>query len=271
MSVRLNIGAGATRIKGFTPIDHSLGSEAFPLKYEDGSVDEIRAVHVLEHFGFDVIGHVLDDWSRVLKPGGLLRISVPDMEKIAGMLQSGSDTKWPLYLMGGQTGPNDFHKSAFTRETLSADMIAAGIGKIESWESGNVDCASHPVSLNLQGTKGAEPSVTREVQLKVSALMSVPRVGWCDAYSSIFDSLRVHRIPLQQFNGVYWGQCMQRGLEDAIENGVDWVITIDFDSMFTHKDVATLLQTMAENPQIDAISALQVRRGGERNYCFQSF
>jgi hypothetical protein len=261
MSVRLNIGSGATRIKGFTPVDHILGTEAFPLKYEDDSVDEIRAVHVLEHFGHDVVNHVLDDWVRVLKPGGRIRIAVPDMNKIADMIRDGVDEAWQQYAMGGQSSDDDFHKSAFTRDTLSSAMLTAGIGNIESWQSGNVDCASHPVSLNLQGIKGGPETVTREVQLKVSALMSVPRVGWTDAYSSIFDSLRVHQIPLQQFNGVYWGQCMQRGLEDAIEHDVDWVLTIDFDSMFTHKDVATLLQTMAKNTDIDAICALQCRRG----------
>ena len=262
MSVRLNIGAGETRMPGFTPVDTILGGEAFPLRYEDDSVDEIRAVHVLEHFGVSTIGHVLDDWVRVLKPGGLMRVAVPDMAKIVEMVADPDSMEWQPYLMGGQTGPDDFHKSAFTRKSLTDLLLSAGLGKIESWVSeGRIDCASLPVSLNLQGIKGAEPTVTKEMRLKVTAVMSVPRVGWCDAYSAIYDALRIHSIPLQQFSGAFWGQCMQRCLEGAIEDGVDWAITVDYDSLFTHKHIATLLQTMAEHPEMDALSALQCRRG----------
>jgi hypothetical protein len=183
------------------------------------------------------------------------------MAKIADMMKSGSDDRWSLYLMGGQTDDEDYHKSVFTKNTLEALMGSVGIEQVQPWTSENTDCASLPVSLNLEGVKGTSAGKTKELKLKVSALMSVPRVGWCDAYSCIFDALRIQGIPLQQFSGAFWGQCMQRGLEDAMEHDVDWVITIDYDSMFTHHHLATLMQTMAQNPGIDAISALQLRRG----------
>ena len=46
-ALRLNIGAGSVAIDGYTPVDRSVGKEAFPLDYEDDSVDEIRASHIL--------------------------------------------------------------------------------------------------------------------------------------------------------------------------------------------------------------------------------
>jgi len=70
--IKLNIGAGSTVIEGFTPIDRKLGSEAYPLPFPDGSVSEIRASHILEHFTFGEAQKAMAEWSRVLKPGGTL-------------------------------------------------------------------------------------------------------------------------------------------------------------------------------------------------------
>jgi glycosyltransferase involved in cell wall biosynthesis/predicted SAM-dependent methyltransferase len=56
------------------------------LPYKDGSVDLIFASHVLEHLGTDPLA----DWFRVLRPGGRIRIIVPDMEKLNKMYTDGS-------------------------------------------------------------------------------------------------------------------------------------------------------------------------------------
>ena len=45
--VKLNLGAGDTQIEGFTPIDAKLGHDVRKLEYDDNSVDEIRASHIL--------------------------------------------------------------------------------------------------------------------------------------------------------------------------------------------------------------------------------
>ena len=64
--LRLNLGAGRVRIDGWTPIDRQFGSEAYPLKdYADGSVDEIRASHLLEHFPFAEVPRVLAELSLI--------------------------------------------------------------------------------------------------------------------------------------------------------------------------------------------------------------
>lgn len=261
MTIRLNIGAGETEIEGYTPIDRKQGLEAYPLAYEDNSVDAIRASHILEHFGHGDVPKVLNEWVRVLKPGGRIRIAVPDMRKIGIMAVDDSDPRWLLYLMGGQTDANDFHKTVFTREKLEEAMVRAGIEQIESWTSNNTDCAALPVSLNLQGRKSPMGVPKAEALLKVSAIMSVPRVGWSDAYAGIVDALRPSRIPIQQFNGVFWGQCMQRAFEEAVEAGVDWLLTIDYDSMILPKHVAMLMDVLGRRPEVDAIAAMQARRG----------
>ena len=54
---------------------------------------------------------------------------------------------------------------------------------------------------------------------------------------------------------------MQRGLEECVERGVDWVLTIDYDSVFTASHLNTLLGEFGNNPEIDALAATQSRRG----------
>ena len=152
-SVKLNIGAGPTRMPGWTPIDRKLGTEAYPLTdYADDSVDEIRASHVLEHFGFAEVPAVLNDWVRVLRPGCRIRISVPEMTRILRVAQQGDDL-WAKYLMGGQTDENDYHKSVFTEAALRDAMEIAGLHDINEWHSDNTDTAGHKVSYNLEGYK----------------------------------------------------------------------------------------------------------------------
>ena len=89
MPIRLNLGAGAVPIQGFTPIDRRTGAEVYPLAYLVGSVDEIRASHVLEHFPQLKIAAVLLDWVAALKPGGKLTIAVPDFDKALELRKAG--------------------------------------------------------------------------------------------------------------------------------------------------------------------------------------
>ena len=88
--IKLNLGAGDTQIKGFIPIDRKFGQEVYPLEYEDNSVDEIRASHVLEHFAGGAVDEVLRHWVAKLKPGGSLKVAVPNFEWIAENYLAGS-------------------------------------------------------------------------------------------------------------------------------------------------------------------------------------
>jgi len=150
--LKLNIGAGATRLPGWTAIDRSLGIEAYPLDYKDDSVFEIRASHILEHFAFNEIAEVLTDWIRVLRPGGRIRIAVPELTRILKLAQEG-DNLWARYLMGGQTDDNDYHKSVFTEAVLREQMEKAGFEAIQEWHSDNTDTSGHACSYNLEGYK----------------------------------------------------------------------------------------------------------------------
>lgn len=255
--VRLNIGAGDTVIAGFTAIDRKFGTEAYPLDYPDNSVVEIRCSHMLEHLSFEEAQEAFREWNRVLKPGGRLRISVPDVRKVVSRIDH--DENWRFHLMGGQTNGDDFHKSVYDDELLRAHFDAFGFQGVQPWHSPNTDSAALACSLNLEGFKAAP----REVRQKIKGIMSLPRVGWNDAWHSIASALRPLSIPVETFNGVFWGQCMQRAFEQALAEEIDWILCIDYDSMITAEHVAALLRIASDNPHIDALAPLQARRGHE--------
>jgi predicted SAM-dependent methyltransferase len=52
--------------------------------FPDNAITEIYASHVVEHFDcVDVLFSTLREWLRVLKPGGKIFISVPNMDVLA--------------------------------------------------------------------------------------------------------------------------------------------------------------------------------------------
>lgn len=159
--LKLNLGSGDCPIEGYVNIDRKTGQEAYPLAYEDNSVDEIRASHILEHFGLYEVGDVLKNWADKLKPGGLLKIAVPDIDKILEQYKNG-DVRTAGYICGGQVDTNDYHKCIFNRKALTNQLEKAGLYDIRHWDSEITDCASLPVSLNLQAFKAnGSPELTK--------------------------------------------------------------------------------------------------------------
>lgn len=258
MSLKLNIGAGDTVIEGFTAIDRKLGTEAFPLAYPDGSVDEIRASHILEHFSFVDAQTALKEWVRVLKPGGRMRLAVPDLDAA----QKVDPDMWPFIVMGGQTSEDDFHKSAWNENRLRSHMEHFGLTGVKRWESPNTDTAAHPCSLNLEGYK-RNPAEQKSSTVKVAAYLTLPRYESVAARNMIEMALKPHGIDLTTTQGVFWGQCMQRMFNKAVEQNVDWILSIDSDSLFTSKQVQEMFSIFVSNPDIDAMAALQCRRGAK--------
>jgi predicted SAM-dependent methyltransferase len=52
-----------------------------PLPFSDNSFSAVYASHLLEHFYLNEAQNLLKECHRVLKPGGILRIMVPDLEE----------------------------------------------------------------------------------------------------------------------------------------------------------------------------------------------
>lgn len=154
--IKLNLGSGDCPIEGYENIDHKTGQEVYPLAFDDNSVDEIRASHILEHFGQAEVQKVLEHWVSKLKSGGVIKIGVPDFKKLTELYLKGEKLPFVGIVMGGQTNVDDFHKCIFDASSLRSMMEKAGIEDISEWKSDIQDCASLPFSLNLQGKKPIE-------------------------------------------------------------------------------------------------------------------
>ena len=93
--IRLNIGCDRTQISGFIGVDFNpdvhpdVVADAKELPYEDNTVDEIYASHVLEHLTWDDGMKALKEWYRVLKPGGMLTVATPDILATYFLYKSG--------------------------------------------------------------------------------------------------------------------------------------------------------------------------------------
>ena len=93
---KLHLGCGAKRIPGwfhvdaldFPHVDHRGPVEDLGF-IADGTVELIYASHVLEHFGRRTYMDVLREWRRVLRPGGVLRLAVPDFAAAARLYLAG--------------------------------------------------------------------------------------------------------------------------------------------------------------------------------------
>lgn len=258
--LRLNLGGGDTEVEGFTNVDRTLGREAYPLDYGEETVAEIRASHLLEHFPHGKVQEVLKHWVSRLRPGGLLRIAVPDFRWICENYLAHKPVNVQGYTMGGQCNDSDYHHAVFDEDLLKELMINVGLERIGRWKTEAQDAARLPVSLNLQGYK---PSRGTNPTNNVRAILSCPRFGPTIHQRCTHKAFGRACIPYSVANGAYWHQVLSGLLEDAIEGNAEFVITVDYDSIFDHEDVLELCRLIRADTAADAICPLQSKRGGK--------
>jgi predicted SAM-dependent methyltransferase len=102
-------------------------------KFKKNSVKEIYACHVLEHFSHAQIPKILKRWFDVLTPGGVIRISVPDIDRIVNIysknlehFNTDGNTPWIGLIYGGQSTDYDYHKTGFNFSWLSHLLKKSG-------------------------------------------------------------------------------------------------------------------------------------------------
>ncbi len=134
-------------------IQYKCDIRSLPNDWEN-QFDIAKAHHVLEHFDFRDVPVVLREWVRILKPGGKLRLAVPDMEAVARAIMEGRmDTEIQGNIYGDQGHPywgqeyyeHNHHRSAFTPRSLGEAMAEAGLV--------NIIATSEGASAIAEGTK----------------------------------------------------------------------------------------------------------------------
>ena len=173
----LHLGCGTIDKRGFINID------AFPYphihyvqpidklsNFATGSINLIYACHCLEHFRYSQTESVLREWYRVLKDGGVLRLSVPDFDRLVKIYQTHKNDPDIILpqLMGGQNNKYNYHFTSFNIVNLTSYLKRVGFSCIQEWQPGSdelttfddfstyrkeVDGIFYEISLNLEAIK----------------------------------------------------------------------------------------------------------------------
>jgi len=132
-----NFGSDWIHIDG-GDYDHLDHHDALNLSYENESVDLLYSSHMLEYFDRDEVLKILNEWYRVLKIGGTLRVAVPDFSKMSELYSNGdinlSQILGPLYgkmLMKDQT---IYHKTVYDFNALTEVLNLCGFNDIRKYD-----------------------------------------------------------------------------------------------------------------------------------------
>ncbi|WP_164921023.1 class I SAM-dependent methyltransferase [Thermosynechococcus vestitus] len=140
--MKLHLGCGKRFIPGFVHI-HTIGyphvdhvATIDNLSFiPDGSVDLIYNCHVLEHFKRREVPRVLKEWHRLLRPGGVLRISVPGFAQICEVYRRFGKLDLVIGpLFGRQDYLYNIHYNVFDFDSLLRYLIEAGFVNIRRYD-----------------------------------------------------------------------------------------------------------------------------------------
>jgi predicted SAM-dependent methyltransferase len=131
--MKLHLGCGKKNIPGFFHMD----IEQYPhldqcgdirdLSFlPEGSVELIYCCHAFEYFDRAEALAALQEWHRVLKKGGVLRLSVPDFSVLARLYLEGLELEKILGPLYGRIGATPrYHKTVYDFTSLKISLEAA--------------------------------------------------------------------------------------------------------------------------------------------------
>jgi predicted SAM-dependent methyltransferase len=173
----IHLGCGDINSSEYINVDsrpfphiHHIHDVSFLPFFKDDFADLIYASHILEHIPMENLREVINEWKRVLKKGGILRIGVPDFDTILKIYRENNQSVEEIWrpLMGGQEYPQNFHYSVFNKEYLTKLFHECGFNKVNEWNPKEVEHHSfedwtsykyevnsrvYPISLNLEAVK----------------------------------------------------------------------------------------------------------------------
>lgn len=102
------------------------------------SVDVIYASHFIEYFDREEALPLLGIWQQRLKPGGILRLAVPDWDNmVLAVTQNGfklKDILGPLYGRMEMNGQLIYHKTVYDYDDLIGILIEAGFKEARGYD-----------------------------------------------------------------------------------------------------------------------------------------
>lgn len=152
--MKVNLGAGDDQRAGYLSVDlrpevAEVVADVRRLPFADGSVSEVLALDVLEHFWRDQTMLILAEWRRVLRPDGLLVLRVPNLAELGARAARGMDLANVIQnIYGGhRCGPGgswDTHHWGWTPATLTLDLAQARFRVVDSDREPNMTFRAVP-------------------------------------------------------------------------------------------------------------------------------
>lgn len=199
----LNLGCGARIHPAWTNVDFYPSPGVIPcdllkgIPFADSSFDVVYHSHLLEHFPKKDAPQFIKECYRVLRPGGIIRIVVPDLERIAqeylrwlkqaaeGDTAAAANYDWTMLEMFDQTvrqfPGGEMGKYLDSKDLLNREYILARIGKEAEkfWDRHG----SRP-SLGARIKQQGLPRLLRMLRRHLAALMA-GIIGGPEAFSAI--------------------------------------------------------------------------------------
>lgn len=106
--MKLNLGAGNTKIDGFTSVDlydkeADICADICELPFSDNSIEEIVCYQVIEHVPYNKSKDMFAEMHRVLVPNGTAIIETPDIDEIARrIVETGEISDNTIYNLVGE-------------------------------------------------------------------------------------------------------------------------------------------------------------------------
>jgi len=115
-----------TDIRPFKGVDYvfDIGKDKFPFK--DNSVDEIRAIHLLEHLYPEQLFHCMDEAFRILKPDGFFHVEVPIYGTEAWLLHPDHKMHWNPSMVGFFQVPSDVDRHGYLKGFWHIEFLDSG-------------------------------------------------------------------------------------------------------------------------------------------------
>jgi len=146
--LQIHLGCGKRYIPGFIHvdlddyphIDYKSDIAHLPM-FKDNSADLIYCCHALEYFDREEVKAVLQEWHRVLKKGGILRLAVPDFAALVQAYLKYNDLKkviGPLYgrivirTPGGEK--TLYHRTIYDFDSLKAVLEENGFTNVRRYD-----------------------------------------------------------------------------------------------------------------------------------------
>lgn len=151
-------------------VDH-VGNANDLSRFADNTFNRVYASHVLEHLDYAAeLALTLNEWKRVLNPGGTLFLSVPDLDILAKLIldkeRLSLEERFMVMRMifGGHVNQFDYHYVGLNEEFLTEFLQATGFASIVRVESlgfftdtSELEFVGTRISLNMTARRPDSP------------------------------------------------------------------------------------------------------------------